>query len=1211
MIKLRALKKKLSSGFDGNSKDRSSVATYETKHRDVKSTRSSLRRRAIPSTRHVETDLPPLPTQEYTITKEKPSTHEQILKEKNFNRKQSERYYIYDFTLYRGPTDESATSDPTFDIFQKKEGINPTSARYVIHYLTRYFKETLIDDGIAQGSRDTGSIKSAIEIFKPNLSHFSNQEIEGATRILKSFFPWDGCSLNGKVLEESIKKSFGNHKNKLILALRIIWSHLPQGIIPWEAYLKFCAIESKQNFSKMCFYNFLPRVLPDHDYTCCAFEFLEILVAIISKVDMVVDKYTQMDLIFTAGQVCFVSTPDLRNYIKNKSSDSPDLIALVKVYQAKGEALYRLFVSYLRSLVEEGKIKDFYLIDTFQIDDYPPKPYKPMTQRALTLTVPQLPNPDENNFNELMTLAAKASTRIYSSNHTFTKMDNTFLDKFEEDPYKVVTSLFSRSSKRYMYKFDDKFDPEIFKNFGMRSGFGSGLQSLGPGDQYAVATWINSCKDKGFNDFLSVLDDNNFGEGTLALGSSNFKSAKDEAPAFPPVRVSKMDVSEWFISSWKYETFLSKVKNTLVIKLTKRIADCEWLVITTDERVGSQCYLTPCKSGDSAKEQEWSKFNTPPLPSKDRTPSHTASPSISSTKSRPPPPSLLGEPSSSPLIDSSLGLYPENSSFKSHSRRGSHNMSPRINVAKQFTDRRSVSSIPSSNLKVEKEKAVQSTPRSSEQVSDSLALDEIPEDSTKEQEDAGPQNSVENSERDNLSAKEKPQELNTLPKEENEDNDEEVATMNDASSAVTSVVEPINFGTQSGAGAIRTIEAPALGNPESLANSQEEPVDKIEVESNKNDSNLTEKNSNQSINESGETIPKEAARVTENLDMPAGKDSSSEHGEASPNVICTPRLQIIPERSEFKEMQSIHAEITKENTFPEKAPEAGLLSPLILGTKVVRPSPMGTPVDRAPPGHLPKGPMKIQNPSISSFADTTAVSSGGEDNLNSTETTQVSSEQDETSPDKKGHPYSVMLLPESPVETRERAGISAEDEAMIRTNMTGDLLSDLLDNYNTISVDPRFSSEELTVFERVRMLYERQNAKAAARGSSSGDSLHEDADLDTSPESSDADLGSSKTATWFSCNVTLPTTTKRAELNNKQPLPALHLATPHNRDKLRRVSTCTSEFPDDDGLWPDLDCCNELGSSEEVCSPSHSMIKNVVLRTKRSIRGLRDKKQVS
>lgn len=576
-------------------------------------------------------------------------SHEQLVKQNKINRRRSEEYYIYDFQKYRGPTDDFTTCDTSYDIFEVKDGINPTSARYVVHYLTKAFKDQLtLRFSYDNADVETDIIKLSMEIFKPNLTHYSNSEISHVRKVLRSFFPWEGCSITGRLMTKAIEDNFGDlnnekHWHRLILTLRELWSSLSCGIIPWKSYTDFCRMEKERQYPKMSFYNILPQCLPTHEYTCCSFEFLEILLAIISKIDLVVDKNTQLDLIFTAGQVCFMNDQHLSSFITDKSRGDPDLITLGKLYYERGNAMLNLFVCYLRSLAEEGKVKDFYLLDNFHIEQYPPHPYKPVTQTALTLTIPSFCGEyDPNDYNTLLKRASKAQSRIYSSNHTFSKIENSFLDRFEEDPYKVYDTIFSKSSKRYLQKFDKNFDPRRLR-FLNASEVQDGLTNLDVNDQYAVATWIDHIKDQDFNDFLNVLEDSNYGDGTLAFDYSAFSSElkkNSKKENFSPVRLSKMPISEWFISSWKYETFLGKVRNTLVFKLTKKIGDCDWLIISTDERVGAQCFLTPPGSSDSAKKNQDLRKLSIEVDS-------------FSIKSRPPPPNLLGDKSTSPLMESS------------------------------------------------------------------------------------------------------------------------------------------------------------------------------------------------------------------------------------------------------------------------------------------------------------------------------------------------------------------------------------------------------------------------------------------------------------------------------------------------------------------------------------------------------------------------------
>ncbi|AET37862.1 DUF1708 domain-containing protein Ecym_2109 [Eremothecium cymbalariae DBVPG len=571
------------------------------------------------------------------------------------------RYYVYNVSVFRGPGDCRDLRDPNFNIFQRKGAINPISSRYVIYHLATYFKERLNSQLAKNNCNNTDLIRSAMEIFKPNLSHYSHSETKETKRILASFFPWDGCSLAGKWLQLEIEKHFGSSWNKLILALRIMWSELPQGIVPWESFSSFKRLEQKYYFPVTAFYNFIPQVLPSRDFTCIAYSFLEILVTIIGKTDLVVEKTTQMDLVFTAGQVCFTKSNAIDEYMDSDSGESFDVLTLNKIYYARGSALYHLFVSYLRSLVDKGKIKDFYLIDNFNVEQYPPAPYTPMTQRALTLTVPKFLVDDEmrNDFNHLIKLVSKASSRIYSSHHAFSKLENSFLDKFEENPLKVIESLFSKSSKRYLYKLDKQFSTNYFKTLNEKQHLNRALQELDPNNQYAVATWIESCKQHGFSEFLSMLEDNMGGDGTLVLGHPFLNSLteglqKEEEEEVYPVKLSKMGVSEWFISSWKYEMFLGKIHNTLVIKLTKRVGDCDWIVISTDERMASSGPSPPLSQSDSRRselrELSHVKPNKQQLLKQCNNMRHSIS-EISLSRVRPPPLNLLGEHSSSPLME--------------------------------------------------------------------------------------------------------------------------------------------------------------------------------------------------------------------------------------------------------------------------------------------------------------------------------------------------------------------------------------------------------------------------------------------------------------------------------------------------------------------------------------------------------------------------------
>ncbi|AAS50438.1 AAR073Wp [Eremothecium gossypii ATCC 10895] len=606
--------------------------------------------------------------------------YERLRQEDQANGRLIDAYYVYDREAYKAAPAGQDGRDPAFDVFASA-CVTPTSGRYVIFQLAAFFIEQL-NSQLGTGSNSTDMIRAAMEIFKPNLSHYSFSETQQIRQLLASFFPRAGCTLAGTALREAIEREFRNNWNRLILALRILWAELPESIVPWDCFITFKRLEERDGYPTSAFFMLLKQVLPSHDYMCTTYAFLEILVTIVGRTDLLVEKTTQMDLIFTAGQVCFPSCKAVEEYKDANDEGNDDELILNKIYRNRGSALYHLFVAYLRSLADKGKIKDFYLLDNFDVHEYPPGPYRPMTQRALTLTVPRfIPESDmRNDFNQLIKFVAKAGSRIYSSQHAFSKLENSFLDKFEENPLKVVEGLFSKSSKRYLYKFDKHFSTNYFKTLNDRQGWNRALHELDPTNQYAVSTWIESCKQHGFSEFLSMLEDNMGGEGTLALGHPLLASlteelsfnAKEEEEELAAVRLSKMGVSEWFISSWKYEMFLGKIYNTLVIKLTKRVGDCDWIVISTDDRVSTSAMLqnrplpTPPTTNPSRSD---SKEEVLPKPVKPYCPTvHSTYSDQSSIRMRPPPLDTATDPFDSPMISSPTSAHTRRRSVVSNGK---------------------------------------------------------------------------------------------------------------------------------------------------------------------------------------------------------------------------------------------------------------------------------------------------------------------------------------------------------------------------------------------------------------------------------------------------------------------------------------------------------------------------------------------------------------
>lgn len=1315
MFKFKAFTRKLSGGFDSSkSQKKRSVSDYDKKHDSIESSQSSMHRRAISSTRDIKTKLPPLPTQEYTLSTASTESRDDDDLQPRKSTSRSGKYYVYDRQAYRESQADYPKAGIEYKIFEKRNGINPTSAREVVHHLVLHFKHTLIQQNGVDSHKKMDSIKAAMEIFRPNLSHYVPHEVDETIQILETFFPRDGCSLTGEVLKSKIKEQIGTSKSKLILALRIIWSRFPSGIIPWESYLKFCTIESKQNFSKMSFKNFLPQVLPNDDYRCCAFDFMELIVAIISMVDLVVDKSAQMDLLFTAGQVCFVKTPELLRYIDHKTDQEPDCITLAKLYRARGEALYRLFVSLLNSLAEEGKIKDFYLIDNFRIEEYPPKPYKPITQRALTLTIPQLWDPDTNDFNELIRVAAKAQSRTYSSSHPFSKLENSFLDKFEENPYKVVNSLFSKSSKRYLYKFDPRFDTNFFKSLGRK---GTQPSTLGPGDQPAVATWINSCKERGFNDFLSVLDDNNHGEGTLALGFSFPKSNQEDSETLPPVRVSKIEISECFISSWKYETFLGKVHNTLVIKMTKRIGDCEWLVIAMDERTERYGYAPLSKSSEATREPDWSAMSTPPLPPKNTLEFHSASDSMSSTKSRPPPPSLLGERSSSPLLDSSTGVFSDRASTRLSSRPGSSSVTSVYSVAKHHRknnsslEQRKIIAMGSYESPLQHSSPVTNSSQldyynrhlsnssrmedgfshsktASEDVSSftSLIHRSVPEEP--EQEKTHIPSVLSNSqtaEEDVLSEKEEVpktedvstggiEEKSSATEDEEDSQGTETKSTTVIASEITEAQEVINESV------VEADEPNAVADNQSVEKQLHSPVarkfNSLQLEDSDDEAVNAEQKSTSS---SGRPVVEdtESLAITQHTDAKSVQDGSSTRAsstlegkeadtsrdlnvessdsrEANSSQISDTHssklaepVEIsaqaeltdengeqasLTEQEDFISIKSAEgeegnlsaAELAEINCTPHKnlsddKAEATLSKSATQASELVLPSPIPphmraqdesarvfTPINMGPPNELPKIPMKMQNPSVASFEDTT-LQPESNDTTASGDTPITSPEPD------KGLPLENQASEDIVPKDSERYANSVQkknphvpvdalkSKTLTQDVLTEDLLSDLLENYDTLSTEPINSENGPTVFERVKVYFERQgkDAQDIQPGSPEASSP---ATENSKDETIDSKTGTG-TGTWFSCNVTPPNRSGK-RMKNPKNLQLNAIDTPlYKNAVISRTPSGAIRVPEKNGVWLELE--DNPSSPAELSSPTQVMFRNMMIKTKRSFRSLK------
>ncbi|KAH3688451.1 hypothetical protein WICPIJ_000590 [Wickerhamomyces pijperi] len=547
---------------------------------------------------HLETTAEKFIGKEINVVDKQDFNHLDLIIEAKNNRLKAEFFYIYDFEKFNNCS--LLRSD--FDIFNTVDtiegsttGLTHTSTRYVVHYLTKALKKRF--EMIIQQNKDHSSSKASklFDVFKPSLGQFDNNDIVRANEFIKKMFPYEGCSYTGDKLESIIRE--GDWMT-LVLSLRIIWSLLPGAIIPWESFESFNQYEKSTGFTDMnSFYSKLPLYLPSHNHSCVLFEFLEIFIKIFEN-NFFIDLDTAIDLIFTAGQICFN-----RDIFQSRTSNrDDDLHELQKFYYKRGYSFHQIFISYLRSLSTESAVRFKQLFDLFKINQYPPAHYQPLSQKALSLTVPHDPELNETNYFKLISMATNATSRIYSSNHSFTKFENKFLDKFEVNPYKIIDHFFSKSSKNYLHKFDPNLNFEDFKienqQFAdLRKNLKEGTTSFE--NTEFISTFMKDFQKNGFgksNSETFMADTINF----------NFSSSLETLDDLP-VRVSKLDISEWFINSWKYETFLGYLQNTVVLKLTKTIGDCDWLIISSNEKISTKNrYLTPPSS--AIEETDNSKY---------------------------------------------------------------------------------------------------------------------------------------------------------------------------------------------------------------------------------------------------------------------------------------------------------------------------------------------------------------------------------------------------------------------------------------------------------------------------------------------------------------------------------------------------------------------------------------------------------------------------
>ncbi|KAH3903565.1 uncharacterized protein SCDLUD_001207 [Saccharomycodes ludwigii] len=510
-------------------------------------------------------------------------SHANLIKQVNINRKHSEKYYIYDFDKYIGPTNENDLYDTSYNIFKTKNGVNPTSARYVIHYLTKYFKTLLVENNTNTMNNVNSNVNIVLNVWESLTGISESEKDKLVCNMLVKFFPWEGCSLNGEILEDSIKSTFQKDIILVFKSLLVLWSKMPKGVIPWKSYIKFTKLEKQNNFPMKSFYQYISLTLPDHNYTCCCFEFFELVLAVISNGALLLlgTKDSMLYWLFHMAQYCFpkniVSLETFQDYYID--------------YQVKAESLYHVLVAYMRSLYEEKKLKDFYLIEDFNIlTKYPPEfsSLWNIEDKALILSVPSSQIDTASGLFETCSLLVL--NRRYEKNVVFTKLENDLLDRLHDDPVSIYNKLFTENSKKHVLKMDPHFkicDKKTgsLENINNENDYNNKNRQHSDVDdnsirnavfekwnQYGVADWIGFESDRlATNLFFKSLENaSSHDEGDIALVNS--------------VGCFKMEFNDWLYLNFIRDSTSGFInKKILIFELNVRVNNFKYLIIVESD----------------------------------------------------------------------------------------------------------------------------------------------------------------------------------------------------------------------------------------------------------------------------------------------------------------------------------------------------------------------------------------------------------------------------------------------------------------------------------------------------------------------------------------------------------------------------------------------------------------------------------------------------
>lgn len=507
-------------------------------------------------------------------------THQELMDQTMINRKYANQYYIYNAKQFDGPVSDEVLVDAGYNIFEVAKGsINPQSCRYVIHHLVLKFKTLL--------TLENKEFSKVMNFWDNFVQTHSKSKRALLRNKIAQLFPWRGCSLQGDIMDKKLDELFGDNVVDVLQALIMIWTEFPQGIIPWCSFVEFAKLECNAQYPIDFFYKKFPECLPDHDYTCVCFEFLEMLRHFVTT-NAFKCKGKVVDWVTCCAAVCFkMQERDTeRRPFKNVEE-------WFGVRTKHGEALYHIFLSYLRSLYAENKLKDFYLAQEFDIfDNYPSGGINKsglgrlsgeQVETSLCISVsPCIDSIEERSASACVTeqiilhCSQAAQQRRYDAIHTFSNKENDFLNAFSMNPAKVFEHLVNENTIQCLEIFDPYFNKKLpfCKDLlaQQKNDRSTMREFYFPQDsQYGVASWI----DVGFEQDIAE-----FFLHSLEYSKANGKKTESGA-AF----VSKIDMNRWLNNTLEYDIFHKNIASTVLLQFKTRIGECAQLILFLDGEI--------------------------------------------------------------------------------------------------------------------------------------------------------------------------------------------------------------------------------------------------------------------------------------------------------------------------------------------------------------------------------------------------------------------------------------------------------------------------------------------------------------------------------------------------------------------------------------------------------------------------------------------------